>query len=206
MGEMGSGSSANLKQGRMSDSIRVIVCIPSISIRRELIVNRKMIIQDLKRFLPNPDCDLVYAGSMLMETMPLAFYSVNDGDFMVALSRSHESSTIWVQMTQDNEAFSERMRTIMDPKLSSEYARIKDLKIMRCAERPSVLAKLEAMSSAIEEKGACFKKEVSVISETGDGPNCDALPVPWAVKSNSTKRTSIAPRTFMRSIKSIRRL
>ena len=167
----------------MTDCIRVIVCIPSRCIRREIRVNPKMMIQDLKRFLPNPDCDLVYAGATLIETMPLAFYSVNDGDYMVALSKSNESSSIWVHMTEDNEAFSERMRSLVDPQLSSEYARIKDLKMMRIAERPSVLAKLGALYSTSERQAGPSKRVPTVIGEPSEGPNNSALPVPWNIKS-----------------------
>jgi hypothetical protein len=128
----------------MSDSIRVIVCIPSISLRRQLRVSPSMTISDLKGLLPRPDFQLIFGGSPLAERMPLAFYSVADGDCILALSNDPDSIQTWSRVTGDSQAFTERMRTISDHRLSPEVARLRDLRMARIADRPGMLRAVAA--------------------------------------------------------------
>ena len=163
----------------MSQAIRVTVCIPSIRIRREISVSPKMMVQDLKKCLPTPDCDLVFGGSTLIETVPLDFYSVCDGSFLVALNKSNESADVWVRMTEDNEAFSQRMRTMGNPKVSSEYARLKDLRMTRLSRRPGMLSRIETLC---RQQVEVPKRQSSktIIGEAVAEPSTTALPVFWA--------------------------
>jgi hypothetical protein len=162
----------------MSDSIRVIVCIPSISLRRQLRVSPSTTISDLKRLLPNPDFQLIFGGSTLAEGMPLAFYSVNDGDCILALSNDPDSIQTWSRVTGDSQAFTERMKTICDPKLSSELARLRDLRMVRLADRPGMLRAVAALHDSLQRSPRAPTQQ-SVTNWTSLGPNADPLPVPW---------------------------
>ena len=137
-------------------------------------VSPKMMIQDLKRCLPNPDCDLVFAGATLMESFPLDFYSVGDGDFLIALSKSSEYVGAWTHVTEDNEAFGERMRMMGNPKVAREYARLRDLKVMKLRNKPSLLSRLDAINSQYEQIKR--PQEKTVLGERAKAPNEDPLP------------------------------
>jgi hypothetical protein len=167
----------------MADEIRVIVCIPACSLRRQLTVSPSMTINALKQYLPNPDCDLLREGSILAEAMPLAFYSISDGSMLVAVSRGCLSSRDrWVHMTLDQEAFEERMGANANPQLAAESARLRDLRMRRVADRPSAWTRLRACVDEIEaSRGIRAAPTPTVVPhERAAKPNCQPLPPCWA--------------------------
>jgi hypothetical protein len=161
-----------------SDSIRVIVCIPSICLRRQLRVSPSLTVSSLKRLLPNPDFQLIFAGSTLAEGMPLAFYSVADGDCILALSNDPDSIQTWTSVTGDSNAFSERMRTAADPRLSAELARLRDLRMMRIADRPGMLRTMASLHRSLQRSPPTAAQK-SVTDWTSVEPNMEPLPVVW---------------------------
>jgi hypothetical protein len=165
----------------MSDSIQVVVCIPSISIRR-LKVSPSITISDLKRLLPRPDFQLIFGGSTLSETLPLAFYSVSDGDCILALSNDSESMQTWTHVTGDSQAFTERMKTICDPKLSPELARLRDLRMLRLSDRPGMMRAVASLHRSLQGAPRRFV-EKSVTEWTSVAPNVEPLPVYWVTRS-----------------------
>jgi hypothetical protein len=162
----------------MSDEIRVIVCVPACSLRRQLTVRPSMTVSALKRFLPNPDCDLLREGAILAEAMPLAFYSISDGSMLVAVARGCLSSRDrWVHLTRDQEAFEERVGTSMNPQVTAESARLRDLRMRRVASRPGAWARIGACAEAME--GTPRRAPPTFLPGRANAPSCEPLPPCW---------------------------
>jgi hypothetical protein len=68
----------------------------------------------------------------------ILLYSVCDRDCVLALSKDIDPIDVWEHGTEDRQAFSERMRTIMNPMVSYELSRLKDLRLSRLSERRGV--------------------------------------------------------------------
>jgi hypothetical protein len=126
----------------MSTTLRLIVCVPACSMRRHLTVNSRITIDELKRYLPDPECELVFDGTMLMGKMPLTFYSLSDGATLFAVTRGRDSARAWSHITSDMDSFNDRMRIRSNPHLSREDDRLKDLKLMWLFERRGFVSKV----------------------------------------------------------------
>jgi hypothetical protein len=166
----------------MSDltPIRVTVCVPSMSLRRQLRVSPSTTISDLKHCLPSPEFELIFGGSMLAERMSLSFYSVSDGDCILAICKDVNCLDRWTHATEDREAFANRMRTMLDPRLSPELARLRDLRVTRLSARPGMLSAMAALHNSIGKRPDT-KPVPTVVEESGSiQPNCEPLPVCWA--------------------------
>ena len=74
----------------MTDLIRVIVYLPSIRMRREIAVSPKMMVSDLKKYLPNPDFELVFQGGMLFGHHTLDSCAVRNGACLIVPNSPHQ--------------------------------------------------------------------------------------------------------------------
>lgn len=164
--------------------VRVRVCVPG-SIIRELRVNPSMRVGDLKRYLPSPDCELLFSGVMLSDGSSLNSYDIREDDFLISIPKAsdnqilNQQSLTWARVTHDNDAFTERMKCILNPNVSSELARIKDLRMMRLSERPGMINKLHQIYTVQQEK-QCGPPTI-VPPPTGDieAPSISPLPILW---------------------------
>jgi hypothetical protein len=92
-------------------------------------VSPDITIEDLKCYLPDRECDLIFGGSMLLGKMPLTFYSLGDGATLFVVDRSAKSVRFWRQIASNMDEFNERQRLRNCPRLSEEHARLKDLQL-----------------------------------------------------------------------------
>jgi hypothetical protein len=163
----------------MAAAIRLIVCVPSFAIRRCLTVSPDITIQELKGYLPDPGCDLVFEGSMLMGKMPLTFYCLRDGAMLFAVDRGADSAQTWTRIASNMDEFNERHRLSCDPRMAREMARLKDFRMDRLVERRHSFWKGAAISVEPEMPNALTAKTVVDWGEVR-GPCVDPLPVCWA--------------------------
>jgi hypothetical protein len=163
----------------MADAIRVTVCVPACSLRRQLTVSSSITINALKQYLPNPDCDLLRDGSILAEAMPLTFYSIVDGAMLVAVSKEcQQARDLWVHLTLDQEAFEERMGAA-NPALALESARLRDLRMRRVGDRPAAWARLRQCVDGLLAVRSRAPAHTLRLAATPGAPICDPLPVWW---------------------------
>jgi hypothetical protein len=169
----------------MADEIRVIVCVPACSLRRQLIVSPFTTVSALKQYLPNPDCDLLREGSILAESMPLAAYAIADGAMLVAISKDCvQSKDRWAHATLDQDAFEERIGIATNPHLALENARLRDLRMRRVGDRPSASARLRILIAEFEARHRASTEPTRLPDRAPDGPSCSPLPVWWAERGS----------------------
>jgi hypothetical protein len=161
--------------------IRIVVCIPAFAIRRCITVSPDITIEDLKGYLPDRECDLIFEGSMLMGKMPLTFYSLGDGSMLFAVDRRTDSARIWTQVAANMDEFNERQRLRYDPHLSEEHARLKDLQLLRLLDRRRTLLRVGTMR---EERDMPSVVGGTVVCADGSvSPSVAPLPVCWGKDS-----------------------
>jgi hypothetical protein len=165
----------------MGTTLRLIVCVPACSIRRHLTVSSRITIDELKRYLPDPECELVFDGTMLLGKMPLNFYSLSDGATLFAVTPGRDSARAWSHITSNMESFNDRMRIRASPDLSREDDRLKDLKLMWMFERRGFVSKVVKI---IEPQMMVPLSEKSVLT-TEKVIGVDPLPVCWAAEERA---------------------
>jgi hypothetical protein len=159
----------------MNTTLRLIVCVPACSLRRHLTVSSRITIDELKRYLPDPECELVFDGTMLLGKMPLTFYSLSDGATLFAVTPGRDSARAWSHITSDMESFNDRMRIRSNPRLSREDDRLKDLKLMWLFERRGFVSKVVKV---IEPRMSVPLSEKTVLT-TEHALGVDPLPACW---------------------------
>jgi hypothetical protein len=75
-------------------------------------------IKDLKRYLPDPNCGIIFGGSTLLRKMPLMFYSLGDGATLCALTPSSVTARVRFCTTSDMDVLNKRMRIKIGPLLA----------------------------------------------------------------------------------------
>lgn len=156
--------------------IRLNVFCPDSSIRREMKVSKDMTINKLKKFLPNPNCNLIFGGSYLLEDQPLNFYSLSDGDFLIAVSKKSESF-IFQKFSEQYDEFVHKMKSCINPKLSGTAAKLRDLRRQ----------KLELCSRQIkiyEIESEDVQIPTVIPSDDYPSPSNEPLPILWGIKQN----------------------
>jgi hypothetical protein len=149
-------------------------------------VNSDITIEALKSYLPDQDCDIIWAGLMLSANMPLSSYALKDGATLFAVSRTADSVCFWSRITSDMDWFNDRMRLRSDPILSSENARLKDLRMLRLYEQPGILAK--ALETMREPRILnLFATKTVVPQQQLTQPMTDQLPMIWAVAKKKSQ-------------------
>lgn len=154
--------------------IRLNVFVPDSSLRREMKVDPKMTINKLKEYLPNPNCNLVFAGSYLLEDQPLNSYSLSDGDFLIAVSKKSENY-IFEKFSQNYDDFVQTMKACINPKLSNAAARVRDLRMQRI-ENSTRFAKIYELEREIPLRPTVLPEN------TSESPSIEPLPVLWDIK------------------------
>ena len=155
----------------------MIVYLPSIRMRREIAVSPKMMVSDLKKYLPNPDFELVFQGGMLFGHHTLDSCAVRNGACLIAVSKKTESTAAWIRLTANSDGIAREARPPMDPALVSEYARLTDLKMTRISGRPGMDKRLEELFVRRREIPQPVYK--TVIGERPEKPSEEQMPFIW---------------------------
>jgi hypothetical protein len=168
----------------MTDGIRIILVVPAHSLRRQIRVHPSTTIQEIKTYLPNPNCDILLGGCILHEQSSLESYSISNGAMLIAIATGAvHAQERWARMSSDQSAFEERMALLLNPKIAPEKARLRDLLLARLGQKPGVIAKLWAY---YKEGEGCFKADAkTVVGDPPSGPSCDPLPVPWNISTSA---------------------
>lgn len=180
--------------------IRVRVCVPG-SVIREIHVCPEIQVHDFKRYLPNPACELMYSGAVMLDGATLASYNVQSDDFIISIAKQggrsvfNQQSITWARLTKDNEAFTERMRCILNPNVANELARLKDLRILRLSERPGVISKLHQIYTVQQEKQATAPENAMLVTDELNEPSISPLPVLWDGNEIQDEVESTHPRS-----------
>ena len=159
--------------------IRLTVCVPDSSLRREMKVSQNMTINRLKKYLPNPDCNLVFGGSYLLEDQPLKSYCISDGDFIIAVSKKSEEM-VFRKFTENYDEFVQKMKVYINPKLSGTVARIRDLRLQTIDK----YSKISRITEIEDDEPPVSTVVAGDEAELPDMPSSDPLPVLWEIKQN----------------------
>jgi hypothetical protein len=123
-----------------------------------------------------------FSCEILLETMTLEFYHIQNGDSIIVLPETISSQSgvlqTWILMSRDFEAFDERIRSILNRGTAKEAARLRDLRFTALESRPKQYHKFCSNFLQDYPIGRPIQTRV-VIPERPTAPSVEALPVLW---------------------------
>ena len=160
----------------------IYLYLPS-RIIRKVTVHGKMPLGSLSSVLPPVDLVLIYDSAILEHFKTFNFYGIKEGDVIVVLSKNEsdeDTKMRWIQATSDDDEIIQRVHMAMNPSLTKEVARLKDLHLARVENRRKMfyqVAKKAKYEHNLSDGYVPDKKSETVIGETPDFPSTDPLPI-----------------------------
>ena len=114
-------------------NVSIQLCIPGKALR-SVSISRDSHVSELLNYMPSKSCQFIYSGNLLLESMPLHFYGIQNEDCVVALLSgpnqpiSSQKKLIWKNITKHQEEFNEKLRKVTNPTAALEMTRLQDLR------------------------------------------------------------------------------
>lgn len=203
-----SSSSCLAHQGNMEEKvnpikqIEICLCIPNHFLKR-ISVNSKQPVSWLNNLFPNEEKVYIYKGQVLSQNKTFEQYDFGSFEHVVALtscSADDESSFSvstfhynrspdfdfdkyrWIQMTKDAENFAEKVSAAASRISSREFARLRDLRLMKMEQRRSFWNKKCLRFISSNGPSSSFsKKSVPLVIDFKhcESPRSEAMPFLW---------------------------
>lgn len=150
---------------------------------------------DIKRFIKNSNVELLYNGMQLNRQHTFKFYGMKNEDVLVVIPKQTDLKAIpysWETISQDEEVFRERISSVIDPKISEEAGRIRDLQLFKIENKPSVFRKLlQFYNEDVAPKSEPRFK--TIVPNKMKKPSSEPLPNFWGSSTTSFKKTKDVP-------------
>lgn len=167
------------------ERVEVMVCTPHQPIR---LISARLTgqIKALQSLWPESPKRFIFNGAELIEAMTFDFYGIKDGDSIIALPQEKKESVFvtnqWINLTKDNDNFSDSMRWMLDPQTALEAARLRDLHMTKLEKRAKVFMKISAPFLNDEGKPEALSLESYLDYEAATEPSTEALPIFWEIQ------------------------
>lgn len=181
-----------MKKMHKQERVELLICIPGRPIRFVSVkTNGK--ISDLQVLFPDSKKKFINNGIELVESKTFGFYHLQNGDYIIAISNEKDvlfQSNIWLNLTKDNDNFDEYMKLMVNPALSNEAARLKDLHYVKMERRPRTFRKMCTSFMMTEKANESASENLQSYDIKPDQPSTEALPAFWETE-NEEKTNSL---------------
>jgi hypothetical protein len=129
------------------------------------------------------DCDLLFNGEILMDSVTFQMYGIHDRDAIVAVRRVAQSLDVshWLSITRDSEAFQDRIRFFFNEQTSRELGRISDVAMLRIERRPRMFRRMcYAVESVEEQRPEDLQKKLNAYYTGATAPTSAEMPFAWS--------------------------
>jgi hypothetical protein len=119
----------------------------------------------------------VWKGQLLLDRMTFAFYRICQMDVIVAVPGPVLEAEKWTKVTEEAEAFQERVHFILNAGTALELARLRDLRHLRAdAQGIGLRRPTTAWTGRAESPPS---PPLTIDYRAPDHPSCDPLPAEW---------------------------
>jgi hypothetical protein len=141
-------------------------------------------IRELYRLIGSNSLTMLWNGRLLLDSNTFESYSMHSKDSIVALSSEPSSydTRRWLAVTKEWELLNDRISCIVNPSVSREAGRLRDLQLMRLDTRPRSVRKFMSLTAqaASAFSGKSSSGETMCVSDPPSTPNTDPLPYQFA--------------------------
>ena len=150
---------------------------------------------DIKKFIKNKDVELLYNGLKLTRQYNFKFYGLRNEDVLVVVPKNTDIKAIpssWENISQDEDVFRERISSVINPRISEEAGRIRDLQLFKIENKPNVFRKLLAFYQQ-EPAPKPEKPTKTFVPNQADKPSSEPLPCFWSSAPTTFKQPEKIP-------------
>ena len=146
-------------------------------------VNLAMPVGRLRSLMHLGTDQLVFSGQILPDIGTLSGYGVKEGDTLVVVSNVPHDREMerWLVITNDADAFHDRMQFIVNEQTAQEAARIHDVLMAKIERKPKMFRRICSQLDTRRPKPSPQTSQATVMYDKPDQPSCLPLPVQWAV-------------------------
>jgi hypothetical protein len=147
----------------------------------------------LRSLIRDSTSSFVYNGVLLNDAMTFSFYRIRELETIVVVPIPTEIEK-WAQLTQDADAFQERIQFILNEETARETARIRDLMLTKLERRPRPFRRLCASLDSWPSRSPSPTdgNPLQIHYPRADGPSCDPLPAAWMSLPVSRRAVHVA--------------
>lgn len=161
---------------------------------------------DVKKFIKDTQIELLYNGEILHRTHDFKFYGLKHEDVLVIVPKNKDLRTISQNLQnigKDEDIFRENISSVIDPQISDEANRIRDIQLSKLESKPSFFRKL--LSSYQEDSTPAPHKshQTYVVARNRfSKPNSTPLPSFWSENPSPRKHSMLLTSDPFTQIKS----
>lgn len=99
---------------------------------------------DVKKFIKDSQVELLYNGEILNRSHDFKFYGLKQEDVLVIIPKCNKLIGICQNLQnlgKDEDSFRESISTVIDPKISEEAGRIRDIQLCKLESKPTYFRK-----------------------------------------------------------------
>ena len=172
-------------EAKLSTGINTVLCFPNLKTKtipfKKIFIQRDQKIKSIKNIIKRDCFVVIYSGTILNNEKKFSFYGIQDNDaLMVFLQNSEIQTEYWLKVTQNHDIFVKNMKLAMNPKIKTEFHRIRDIKIFKNEGRKKGLL-MESKRYFYQQNCSSNQSQANnvetIIYDPIDGPSTDPLPV-----------------------------
>jgi hypothetical protein len=162
-----------------NDTLELNLVIPGQGIHIAT-VHPTSLVGDLLLLFQNPEVSLVWNGEILNPTASIESYQIPSRACLAAIPKHGDSVARcqWLSLTRDSESFSDSVRCIVNPDVTPEYHRLRDLWNRRLDLQPRRFARLCRQFGQGREPDR-IPGPATIIGDSTPEPCVDPLPALW---------------------------
>ena len=148
---------------------------------------------DINKFINNFDVKMVFNGTVLQKRHSFRFYGLKNEDILLVVPKDEIGTMKSVCeniILEDDEAFKEKISHALNPKMSDETGRIRDLQLAKIENKPGIYRRLVSLFESEQNTPQNTVKTPSFIPKKAEKPSTQPLPCFW-----TEEKTPIAQRT-----------
>ena len=166
-------------------NVSIQLCIPGKALR-SVSISRDSRVSDLKNFTPSKSFQFIYSGNLLLESMPLNFYGIQNEDCVVALMNepgqtiSLQKKMLWENITKHQDEFNEKLKKVSNPSAALEMSRLQDLRFhVQSAQDRNFYSKYSRLNSFRTTENPIHLPSSPTYYSKPTKPQTDPLPIFW---------------------------
>jgi len=147
-------------------------------------------IRELKKVLPIKTVNLLFSGNILQDSFTFSYYGIVENDAITVVQNNCDISK-FVPISRNRQQINEKIRSIIDPSLYLEMARIKDVQNTRIEKKTRTFRKICSLFSENSILDRQSSKESHLSYEKPSLPSTCPLPCSWNHDSSIESEKSL---------------
>ena len=136
---------------------------------------------------------MVFNGTVLDKKHSFRFYGLKNEDILLVVPKDEIGTMKSVCeniLLEDDEAFKEKISHALNPKMSDETGRIRDLQLSKIENKPAIYRRLVSLFESEQNTQAKIVQPPSLVPQQAEKPSTEPLPCFWTEAESPITQTA----------------